>query len=124
MKGTGIALTKNVDATKRQRRYPVRLRVRYRVTGEREWHQGTTVNLSPSGAVIKGSALPSRNQGVVVVISLPSAGGCLTGRGRIVAAAPPRARSSDGSFAIAVPHFRLEHLSDATPRLDVLLQEC
>src|SRR4249919_993267 len=73
-----------VHARKRPRRYTLRLPVKYRATGERHWHEGTTVSLSESGAVIDGDVLPSRDQHVVVMISLPSGGGCLSGRGRIV----------------------------------------
>jgi hypothetical protein len=98
--------------------------VKYRATGERQWHEGTTVSLSESGAVIDGDVLPLRDQHVVVMISLPLAGGCLSGRGRIVSAPAPRPRPGRGSFAIAVPHYRLEHRTAARYRLDVLLQEC
>jgi hypothetical protein len=98
--------------------------VKYRATGERQWHEGTTVSLSESGAVIDGDMLPSRDQHVVVMISLPLAGGCLSGRGRIVSAPAPQPRAGRGSFAIAVPHYRLEHRTAARYRLDVLLQGC
>jgi hypothetical protein len=98
--------------------------VKYRAAGERQWHAGTTVSLSESGAVIDGNVLPSRDQHIVVMIALPSAGGCLSGRGRIVSAPAPQPRSGRGSFAIAVPHYRLEHRTVARYRLDVLLQEC
>lgn len=98
--------------------------MKYRATGERHWHEGTTVSLSESGAVIDGDVLPSRDQHVVVMISLPSAGGCLSGRGRIVSAPAEQTPSGGGSFAIAVPHYRLEHRTAARYRLDVLLQEC
>jgi hypothetical protein len=98
--------------------------VKYRATGERQWHEGTTVSLSESGAVIDGDVLPSRDQHVVVMISLPSGGGCLSGRGRIVSAPAAQAPSGGGSFAITVPHYRLEHRTAARYRFDVLLQEC
>jgi hypothetical protein len=98
--------------------------VRYRTAGELRWHQGITVKLSASGAVIEGELPPSRTGAIVVVISLPSAAGCLTGRGRIVRAPAPHARRDRPGFAIAVPHYRLEHRSAALARLDALLQGC
>jgi hypothetical protein len=107
----------------RSRRYALRLPVKYRTSGEREWHEGTTISLSASGAVIDGD-MPPRAQHVMIVISLPSAGGCLSGHGRIVSAPAPATRAGQCSFAIAVPHYRLEHCDDALDRLDVLLQEC
>ena len=109
---------------KRSRRYSLRLPVKYRTTRERGWHDGMTVTLSASGALIDGDVLPPPDQHIVVVIALPSAGGCLSGRGRIVSAPAPPTRSHHGGFAIVVPHYRLERSADALRRLDVLLQEC
>jgi hypothetical protein len=98
--------------------------VRYRATGELRWHQGITVKLSVSGAVIDGELPPCRTDAILVVISLPSAGGCLTGLGRIVRTSGPHARPGRPAFAIAVPHYRLEHHSVALARLDALHQGC
>jgi hypothetical protein len=117
-------LAKNVRDRKRQRRYALRLPVKYRTTGERQWHEGTTISLSASGVVIEGNVLPARDQHIVVVIALPSAGGCLNGRGRIVRASALHVRAGHCSFAIAVPHYRLERRVAAERRLDVLLQGC
>jgi hypothetical protein len=100
------------------------LPVKYRTTGERRWHQGITVKLSASGAVIDGELPPSRTEAIVVVISFPSAGGCLTGFGRILRTPAPHARAYRRGFAIAVPHYRLEHRSAALARFDALLQGC
>ena len=98
--------------------------MKYRTDGEHRWHDGLTVNLSAGGAVIIGDAPASATGGIVVMIPLPDAGGCLIGRGRIVRTAPIPARRDRCSFAIAVPHYRLEHQPAALPRLDVLLQGC
>jgi hypothetical protein len=98
--------------------------VKYRTAGERKWHEGVTVSLSTSGAMIDGDVLPSRAQRIDVVIALPSAGGCLSGHGRIVSASAPQARAGHFSFAIAVPCYRIEHRAGARRRFDVLLQGC
>jgi hypothetical protein len=113
-----------VDGTKREQRYALHLPVRYRTTGEFDWHEGTTLSMSTSGAVIEGDVLPARDQSIVVMIALPSAGGCLSGEGHIVAAPAPPARDGHCCFTIAVPHYHLEHRSAAERRLDILLQEC
>jgi hypothetical protein len=98
--------------------------VKYRTAGEVRWHQGITVKLSAVGAVIDGELPPCRTEAILVVISLPSAGGCLTGLGRIVRTAAPHTRRDRPAFAIAVPHYRLEHRFAALARLDALLQGC
>ncbi len=98
--------------------------MKYRTAGQRQWHEGTTLSLSTRSAMIDGDVLPSRAQRIDVVIALPSAGGCLSGRGRIVSASAPQARAGHFSFAIAVPRYRIEHRAGARRRPAVLLQEC
>jgi hypothetical protein len=87
--------------------------VKYRTDGERRWHDGLTVNLSAAGAVIVGDTPASVAGGILVMIPLPEAAGCLIGRGRIVRSASIPARPDRCSFAIAVPHYRLEHQAAA-----------
>jgi hypothetical protein len=113
-----------VHVSKRPRRYALHLPVKYRTIGERQWHEGTTLSLSTSGAVIEGHVMPARDGNIAVVISLPSAGGCLSGRGHIVRTSVPHPRAGHCTFAIAVPHYQLEHRPAAEHRLDALLQEC
>ena len=117
-------MTAVVRLSKHRRRYALRLAVRYRLTGERRWHAGLTVDLTPSGAVIDGDVPLTRADAIVVVIALPSARGCLTGCGRIVRTPAPYARPHRLRFAIAVPHYRLEHRSGVLARVDALLQGC
>jgi hypothetical protein len=113
-----------VRSRRRPRRFALHLPVKYRADGERRWHDGLTVNLSAGGAVIVGDAPASGADGIVVMIPLPAASGCLIGRGRIVRTASTPARPERCSFAIAVPHYRLEHQPAALTRLDTLLQGC
>jgi hypothetical protein len=98
--------------------------VLYRAVGEDRWHEGITVNLSPSGALIAGDAPIPCADLIAVVIPLPSAGGCLTGRGRIVRVPALAAHHERGAFAIAVPHYLLERQSTALARLETLHQGC
>ena len=74
--------------------------------------------------MIVGDTPASGADGIVVMIALPEAAGCLIGRGRIVRTASAPARPDRCSFAIAVPHYRLEHQPAALTRLDALLQGC
>jgi hypothetical protein len=100
------------------------LPVKYRTTGEDRWHNGLTINLSPSSVEIEGALPPSRDESIVFVITLPTTAGCLTGRGRIVRTPAPHARPHHASFALAVADSRLERRSAALARLDALLQGC
>jgi len=113
-----------MDGRKRSQRYALHLPVKYRTTGEREWHEGTTLSLSTSVAVIEGRVMPAGDEDIAVVISLPSDGGCLSGQGQVVRSLVPDARPGHCTFAITVPHYHLEHRSAAEQRFDVLLQEC
>jgi hypothetical protein len=96
------------------------LPVLYRADGESRWHEGVTVDLSSSGALIDGE-MPARGS-IVVIIPLLSADGCLSGRGRVVRGIA--AGDGHGRFAIAVPHYQLQRQSAALARLDTLHQEC
>jgi hypothetical protein len=94
------------------------------VAGDRRWHDGRTIDLTSSGAVIEGEWPPARAEAIAVVIILPSARGCLIGCGRLVRTPAPHACFDRRRFAIAVPRYCLEHRSAALARVDALLQGC
>jgi hypothetical protein len=48
---TGVASTE----ISRARRYEIGTLIRYRVRGERDWHEGVTENISISGVLIRGN---------------------------------------------------------------------
>jgi len=98
--------------------------VKYRVVGESGWHDGQTVSLSPSGAVIAGDLPTPLNGPIAVVISLTPASGCLTACGRIVRTQMPDDPVDRFEFAIAVPQYSVEHGATALTRLASLLQGC
>jgi len=89
----------------RPRRFPLRLPVRYRQRREGRWHAGVTSSISATGAVIEGAA-PEASSALVVAIDLPSGGGRLIGRARIVG--DRSSLSADvAHFVVAVRRFRL-----------------
>jgi hypothetical protein len=102
------------DALRRGRRYSLHLPVRFRTTGETEWHVGTTENVSHSGVTIRASAAPPPSAPVDVEITLPSTGldtnGCLLGHGRVVRISTPEVSATGPVFAVIVARFRLEPL--------------
>jgi len=52
------------------------------------------------------SSVPAKR--LIVAIALPSADGCLVGRGRVVRQLEAPAEGTSASFAVAVSHYRLE----------------
>ena len=107
------------------REFTLRLPVKYRTRGEAGWHDGVTVNVTESGAVIEGARPPDDARAILVVISLPGASGCLTGRGQIVQDQRTPGHAADRArFAIAVPHYRIDRRSRVALRFDTLLQGC
>jgi PilZ domain len=116
-----------VLARKRAERFAIQVPVRYRTTGETQWHDGITVNVSASGAEIVGELPESAGASgasVLVVILLPPAAGCLTGRGRVVRTTTPCVSAAAPHFAITVPRYELERGPAALARIAPLLQEC
>ena len=106
-----------LEAPRRGRRYSLQLPVRFRTTGETEWHLGTTENVSYSGVAIRASAAPPPSAPVEIEIALPSAGldssGCLLGEGRVVRVAGQGVSAGALLFAVTVPEFRIEPLHRA-----------
>jgi hypothetical protein len=98
------------------------LPVIYKADHEHGWHEGVTVSLSASGALIDGEAPASHVETIVVVIPLLSSDGCLVGRGRVVRT--PDLDETHGPFAIAVPRYRLQRQAVALAQLDTLHQVC
>jgi hypothetical protein len=91
----------------RARRFDLNLPVWYRGADEMQWHSGVTETVSASGTSIRAAdpMRPAWPVDIVIVIALPSAAGCLIGRGRLV---PPI--DTDGrpvTFAISVGHFHI-----------------
>jgi hypothetical protein len=93
---------------RRPQRFCLCLPVWYRAASETEWHTGLTRSVSSTGALIRAdeSGVPAKR--VIVAIALPSADGCLVGRGRVVRKIEAAAEGAPASFAVAVSHYRLE----------------
>ena len=62
------------DTTKtriRARRYALRASVRYRTKAEAAWHDGTTRNVSRSGALVRGDAYLQPDTPIELIVDLP-----------------------------------------------------
>jgi len=124
MPGTRLAFSSGVLTSERAIRYAFRAPVLYRPAGQEHWSEGTTLNVSPSGALISGELPDACDEPIAVVIALPSSGGALTGCARVVRVAEARTPSEPGTFAIAISGFALERQSAALSHLDALHREC
>jgi hypothetical protein len=104
-------------ARQRGRRFDLCLPVWYRAAGEALWHAGITENVSASGVLIRGEGPVAPARPIVVAIALPSASGCLVGRGSIVRTVEGSVHTTLATFAIAVRRFHIDHWKSVLPRL-------
>ena len=60
------------EVRRRANRFPITTSMKFRATGEREWHEGSTVNFSRLGVLFRSDApLPSTGRAVEFVVALP-----------------------------------------------------
>ncbi len=65
----------------RARRFPMRMRLRYRAAGERHWHRGITDNVSCSGVLLRGRHLLPPSATVEMLVDVPRQ---IAGEARVV----------------------------------------
>jgi len=102
-----VRQSSKLSGPRRPQRFSLCLPVWYRAASETEWHTGLTRSVSSTGALIRAdeSNVPAKR--VIVAIELPSAEGCLVGRGRVVRTIESPSAGAPASFAVAVSHYRL-----------------
>ena len=98
--------------------------VLYRAEGEEQWTQGRTIDVSSSGVLIAGDLPVGAGGAITVLVPLPDANGCLTGRGPIVRVLHDEAWGGDSVFAVSTHRFSIERASAALARLHTLHQGC
>jgi PilZ domain len=69
--GLGQAVTTASTEISRARRYEIGTLIRYRVRGEREWHEGMTENISVSGVLIRARQALNPKQAIEMRFFLP-----------------------------------------------------
>jgi hypothetical protein len=104
------------SAAQRPQRFCLCLPVWYRSASETAWHTGLTRSVSSTGAVIRADESRVPTKEVIVAIALPSAEGCLVGRGRVVRNVEGPADGTPTSFAVTVSHYRLESCASVFDR--------
>jgi hypothetical protein len=100
----------------RAQRFPLELAVEYRFAGDGQWHRASTANVSASGVLVRGTALPSVDTHVEFRLHLPARGsapcGEVSGRGRVVRLTAP-AEPVQSAFALAIEKYDLRQAADA-----------
>jgi hypothetical protein len=87
----------------------------YRAAGETEWRTGLTRSVSTTEVLIRADLHGVPSEPITVTIQLPTAGGCLVGHGRIARIVDEPAEGP-ATFAVAVPHYRLDRCHVALGR--------
>ncbi|MCU1381416.1 MAG: hypothetical protein JWL71_113 [Acidobacteria bacterium] len=105
----------------RERRYPIRVDVRYRHAGDREWHCGRTENISRSGILIRARHLLAPHTPIEVLLSLPpelggAADAPVIGRGRVVRADAPDGDGAQATVAAIVAEYAATYVAGNDPR--------
>lgn len=60
------------EVRRRAKRFPITTSVMFRATGEREWHEGSTVNFSHLGVLFQSDRpLPSTGHAIELIVALP-----------------------------------------------------
>jgi hypothetical protein len=114
----------DVLSRKRSVRYALDIPVLYRADGEQRWSEGRTIDVSSSGVLIAGELPVGCGGAITVLLPLPDANGCLTGRGPIVRVLHGEAWRDASTFAVGVNRFSIERASAALLRFRSLHQGC
>ena len=112
-------------ALTRAPRYPLRIPLRYRQSGEQQWREGRTENISRSGVLFRTDHLIPLQTPIEMLLALPAevAGGeeaaTVICRGRIVRTEPPGGDAEDEArpaVAATIAGYRLAHSQGDDPR--------
>jgi hypothetical protein len=102
-------------------RYPIRMPIRYRVSGEFYWHEGRTENISRSGVLFRTEQPLAMRTAVEMLMTLPAeiSGGnqaTVVCRGRVVRVVPAGAEEPQPAIAATIAGYRLAHWQENDPR--------
>ena len=117
----------NKPAFTRAPRYPLRIPLRYRQSGEQLWHEGRTENISRSGVLFRTDHLMPLQTPIEMLLALPAEVGggedaaTVICRGRVVRTEPVTGEdvaADDARPAVAatIAGYRLAHSQGNDPR--------
>ncbi len=104
------------EYTPRAQRFPVVAPMRYRLSGEADWSEGTTINMSRSGILFHSERDLEPKAMVEMEVLFPSeiTGGVAANVlcwGPIIRSEPPREHEKRSGFAAAILHYRFRRVS-------------
>jgi len=98
----------------RAQRFQLHLPLRYRRLGERQWHVGTTENISRSGLLFRGDDVLQPNSQVEINLVLPTEIAGLSGtevvcRGEVVRTVDPKGETLSPALAARILQYHFQH---------------
>ena len=107
--------------TPRAPRYPIQISMKYRSSGDTEWRDGYTENISRSGVLFRADQPMPVQTLIEMLLALPSeiAGSdeaTVICRGRVVRMEPARHDDPRPALAAAIAGYRLTHSQGHDPR--------
>jgi hypothetical protein len=106
-------------------RYPLRIPLRYRPSGDQQWREGRTENISRSGVLFRTDHLMPLQTPIEMLLALPAEVGggedaaTVICRGRIVRTEVPKGAENDDerpAVAATIAGYRLAHAQGNDPR--------
>ncbi|MGA3048208.1 MAG: PilZ domain-containing protein [Terracidiphilus sp.] len=96
----------------RAQRFPIHAPLRYRVRGERDWHEGAVKDISSTGLLFRGSHWVELNTEVEISVNLPGhpagkQGAKVLSRGKIVRTLTSSSLPGTATMAAAISRSRL-----------------
>jgi len=105
---------------KRARRYPIRLAMRFRSSGDHQWRDARTENISRSGVLFRTSDVMPKATHIEMLMTLPAEvggeGATVICRGRIVRTEPAHDVDAQPAVAATIAGYRLMHVQGSDPR--------
>jgi hypothetical protein len=103
---------RQVSESRRSQRFPIKMSLRFRVSGEGEWRQGRIVNISASGVFFRCQQSADRGTNVEMNFVLPNSPAKESGlevacKGEVVRSEPSLTTDDPPSLAVEISDYRL-----------------
>lgn len=107
----------------RAQRFALEMPIRYRGTGNVDWHEGTTINISTSGILFRAAASARPPADVQITVAFPAvipghAGAELRCRGTLIREVSGSSPHAAPVFAVAIGRCRIARRRDHAKNLN------
>ena len=111
---TEAAMRARAVPPSRAQRFQLHLPLRYRRLGEKDWHEGTTENISRSGLLFQGDDLLQPSSQLEINLVLPAEIAGLSGtevvcRGEVVRTVEPQGSTLSPALAARILQYHFQH---------------